>query len=72
MHLCTSWSQLGKKYIPNRIAQLVTLEMSVNWQVVEAGGGLSGDSKYSGCVSTDVEACKGGVLTNIDGFLELN
>ena len=71
MHLCTLRSQLGKQYIPNRIAQLVTMKMSVKWQVVEAGGGLSGDTKYSGRVSTDVEACKGGVLTNIDGFLEL-
>ena len=55
--------RLGKQDFPKCISRLVKMELAVNWQVVEAGGVLSGDRKYAGCMSTGAKAFRGGGLT---------
>ena len=48
------------------------MDVTLNWKVEEAGGALSGNGKYSGCVSTDAKAYRGSGSSIVDGFKEMN
>ena len=61
--------RFSKQYFPNRMPRLLRMEVAVNWQVVKASGGLSGDGRYTGCMSTVAKACRRGGSSYVHGFL---